>query len=185
MNVDSTAGIRDQIWFLMKDAESHHIYYRAEANKHMRNSRMINFALLGFSLAAAAGLLGSLEIEVSWAWLLTAVSSMILFFAIAILTIVEVVSQNARNSGVAEVVSHQCQEIASEAKKLQRKIREPSDADEVTDRADMLRNLLDAVTRSGLEHDEKLYEQSSIDAETRLASEFPQWRSDMGSQGNG
>ena len=88
MNVDSAAGIRDQIWFLTKDAETHHIYYRAEANKHMRNSRMINFMLLGLSLAAAAGLLGSLEIEVSWAWLLTAVSSVILFFAIAFLTIV-------------------------------------------------------------------------------------------------
>ncbi len=185
MNVDSTAGIRDQIWFLTKDAETHHIYYRVEANKHKRNSRMINFMLLGLSLAAAAGLLGSLQIEVSWAWLLTAMSSVILFFAIAFLTIVEVVFENSRNSGVAEVVSYQCQEIASEARKLQRKIQEPRDTGEVADRADMLRNLLDSVTRSGLEHDEELYEESSSDAEKRLASEFPRWRSDMDSQGNG
>ena len=185
MNVESPAGIRDQIWFLTKDAETHHIYYRAEANKHKRVSRVINFALLGLSLAAAAGLYGSLQIDVSWAWLLTVVLSMILFFAIAFLTIVEVVFENSRNSGVAEVVSYQCQEIASEARKLQRKIHDPSDAGEVVDRADMLRNLSDAVTRSGLEHDEELYEKSSSDAEKRLASEFPQWRSDVGSRGNG
>ena len=112
MNVDSTAGIRDQIWFLMKDAETHHIYYRAEANKYKRVSRVINFALLGLSLAAA-GLYGSLQIDVSWSWLLTVVTSIFVFFAIAFLTIFEVVFENSRNSGVAEVVSYQCQEIAS------------------------------------------------------------------------
>ena len=36
MNVDSTAVFRDQIWFLTKDAESHHIYYRAKADQSVR-----------------------------------------------------------------------------------------------------------------------------------------------------
>ena len=181
-NDKRTALARDQIWLLMHDAERLHDYYYAQANKYRNFSRLTNLALLMLSLAAAAGLLGSLQYETLIAALLSITLSILLFFTVASLTFVEIVFGFSRNAGVAEVASRQAEDIAFESRKLHRRISSTGSDYDVVATADMLQGLLNAVTRVGLPHDEKLHEKSARDATKLLNVEFPEGRPAANSQ---
>ena len=168
--------IKSQIWILMHDAEMYHHYFYALADKQRRYSRLLNAMLLLLSLGAASTLLaGALATDLVSAFV-SFVSSTILFFSIAGLTIAEIIFQFSRNVGVAESASWQARDIASETRKLQRKLNVTHSVDDLTARADILQGLLNGVTRVDVPDDDEFLAQAGDEAEEQLISEFPEGR---------
>ncbi len=174
MSVDKRAKeLKHQIWFLMLEAEKKHLYYGQSAERYRMLSRIIDFGLIFATVAAAGTVVGGPIVTDIWSALLSSVASIIGFLFIAGLTIYEIMFQNSRNAGVAEVASRQARDIASETKKLYRKINSVDSVDDLTERADVLQRLLDGVTSVDLPFDLEFDESAYESAVEQLMIEFP------------
>ena len=168
--------LKDQIWFLMYDAERNHLYFRRLMEKNRLISRLINFGLLLATIASAGSLVGGPDLTNIWSAIITYVSLSLNFFIIATLTILEITFQYSRNAGIAEVTSRQARDIASETKRLHRKLNAGYSIDDLTEKADVLQGLLNGVTSVDLPSDEDIEEEANEDAAEQLIVEFPEGR---------
>ena len=162
----------------MRDAERHHRYYYFVADKNRKRSRWVNAGLMGISLLAATTLLLDLSDLVPDALskhvpdAVPALITVVLFYLVTALTMFEMFVQTARVAGVAETVSRQCNDVATEAKWLWRRIGTTDDTAEYMRIADTLERRLASVTRVGLDYDKTLDEECRDEADEVLDEEF-------------
>ncbi len=154
---ESTA-IDGYIWNVMLDAERCQRYYARLADRYRRMNFGLNVAVVLSSLGAATVLL--LEQP---AWI-----SALLFLLIAAGTTWGMFSEFSRKAAVASSVSKQCDEIASDTKRLWRRL----DRMDETARIMQLDARLREVTHVGFDIDDKLNERCEEDARRVAAGEF-------------
>ena len=176
MQRNSEAYLESQVRRLLHDALRYNFYYYASANRYRWWSRGINAFLLLLSIGAASGLFSAWQAQSVLELAIAVASSVLLFTVIASLTVVEIIFQFSRNTGVTEVVSRQCEDIAFETRKLLRQIVQGTNTEQSASTADMLQSLLNSVTRVGLPHYEELDKKSRCDASKLLDDEFPRTR---------
>ena len=173
MQRNSPTQLETQVRLLLHDALRYNRYYYESADRYRWLSRGVNAGLLLLSIAAASGLLGAWQAQSIVELAVAVVSSVVLFVVIASLTVFEIIFQFSRNTGVAEVVSRQCDDIAFESRKLLRQVVAGNDSEQLANTADMLQKLLNSVTRVGLPHNEEIDKKSDCYATRLLNSEFP------------
>ena len=162
-------SINVQIWNLMIDAEREYRYFYEKADRYRRRARWINIGIFVASIAAASYLFLNLE---NYADLFAKAASIMLFYVIAALTAAEMFYQTSKHLGIAETVAKQCHLIASESKRLWRRLGEPEQDANLIAVANDLEFRLNIATQVELDLDDDLNRKCEEDARKVLREEF-------------